>query len=481
LYTKYTFQDWQAARSKPAMIATIVADYKMSLDFAYALEADAYFAGDNVEVMRKVMLRLESVKSSTGESKAVNKEVIGNRVASNFFSRFVIQQNQYLLGNGVQLKDDAAKDKLGRAFDTALQQAGEHALIQGVCFGFWNLDRLETLKAAVDSRSGFAPLYDEETAALMAGIQFWQIADDKPTYYRLFEIDGITEYKRVNQRVVEITPKRGYITKVRKDAISTETVGDRNYSALPVIPFYGNNLCRSELTNNIKSKIDLYDNITSDFGDNLDRTNDIYWVINNFGGTGDQIIEMLAEITRIKATYTEAGASGQSTAEPHTIEVPYQARQTALELLRKALYQDYMALDMDEIRGGSLTNVAIKVATTNMNLKADRYEWQAFTFVQQILFLLGIKTEDIKFKRRTITNDSEVVQDIALMRSDITRKKALELNPYIQADEIDDIIKDLDAEDASGLPSADELQKQIDEMKQTPIQQQTQQPNNGGV
>lgn len=477
MYTKYTFQDWQAKpdRSKPAMIAEIVADYKASADFLYALEADAYFAGDNVEVMRKVMLRLESVKASDGTSKAVNKEVIGNRVASNYFSRFVIQQNQYLLGNGVQIKDTAQKDKLGKAFDTALQQAGEHALIQGVCFGFWNLDHLETLKAASDCRSGFAPLYDEETGALMAGIHFWQIADDKPTHYRLFETDGITEYKRVNQHVVETEAKHGYITKVWKGKTTTEMVGDRNYSALPVIPFYGNNLCRSELTNNIKSKIDLYDNITSDFGDNLDRTNDIYWVINNFGGSGDQIIEMLAEITRIKATYTESGPAGQSTAEPHTIEVPYQARQTALELLRKALYQDYMALDMDELTGGSLTNVAIKVATTNLNLKADRYEWQAFTFVQQILFLLGIETEDIKFKRRTITNDSEVVQDIMLMRSDITRKKALELNPYIQADEIEAILSDMDAEDTTGLPGEDELQAQIDALKQT------QQPNNGGV
>ena len=465
MYTKYTYQDWEAARSKPSMIATIVDDYKQSPDFMYALEASAYFAGDNLEVMRKVVLKLKSVKAADGTSKAVNSEIIGNRVASNFFSRFVIQQNQYLLGNGVQLKDEAAKGKLGRAFDTALQQAGENALVQGVCFGFWNRDHMETLKAAADCRSGFCPLYDEDTSALMAGIQFWQIDDDKPIHYRVFEIDGITEYKKAKSAVIEVIPKRGYVTKIRRDAVSTETVGEINYSALPVVPFYANSLCRSELTNNIKSKIDLYDNITSDFGDNLDRTNDVYWVINNFGGTGDDIIEMLAEIDRIKATYTEAGAMGQSTAEPHTIEVPYAARQTAMELLRKALYQDYMALDMDEITGGSLTNVAIKVATTNMNLKADRYEWQAFTFVQRILALLGIETEDIKFKRRTIVNDSEVVADIQAMRSDITRKKALELNPYIQADEIDTILKDMDAEDASGLPSAEELQAQIDQMK----------------
>jgi hypothetical protein len=458
------------------MIEKIVEAYKGSVDFLYALEADMYFAGDNREVMEKVIITLDSVKDENGNSKARNVKVIGNRVSSNFFSRFVVQQNQFLLGNGVQLTDDALKGKLGRAFDTALQQAGEYALIQGVCFGFWNLNHLEVIKAASDCRSGFVPLYDEDTGALMAGIQFWQIAEEKPKHYRVFELDGLTEYKQSNVRVLATDVKRGYVQKVRTDAISTQTVGENNYSTLPVIPFYGNSLMRSELSMNIKSKIDLYDRIFSDFGDNLDRTNDIYWVINNFGGTSDQIIEMLAEINRIKATYTEAGASGQSTAEPHTIEVPYLARQVALDLLEKALYKDYMALNMDEITGGSLTNVAIKIATTNLNLKADRYEWQAFTFVQRVLALLGVETEDIQFKRRVISNDSETVQDIYAMRSDITRKKALELNPYIQADEIEELLKDMDAEDASGLPSADELQAQIDEMKQ-PAQQPAQPTN----
>ena len=461
MFTQYTFQDWESARTKSTMVEKIVEAYKASADFLYALEADMYFAGDNPEVMSKVVMTLDSVKGENGQATARNVEIVGNRVSSNFFSRFVTQQNQFLLGNGVQLEDDAAKDKLGKAFDTALQQIGQRALVQGVCFGFWNKDHLETLKAASDSRSGFAPLYDEETGSLKAGIQFWQLDDEKPTYYRLFEIDGITEYKKTKSRTLESSPKESYIKKVRKDAVSEETVGGTNYSTLPIIPFYANDLMRSELSTNIKRKIDLYDRVLSDYGDNLDRTNDVYWVINNFGGTTDQIVAMLADIKRIKATYTEAGANGQSTAEPHTIEVPYLARQTALDLLKKQLYQDYMALDMDELTGGSLTNVAIKAATANLNLKADMYEWQAFTFVQQVLSLNGIETEDIKFKRRAISNDSEIIQDITLMRSDITRKKALELNPYIHADEIEDILNDMDAEDATGLPGEDELQDVI--------------------
>ena len=116
------------------------------------------------------------------------------------------------------------------------------------------------------------------------------------------------------------------------------------------------------------------------------------------------------------------------------------ARREALDLLERALYQDYMALDMDAITGGSLTNVAIRAAAANLNLKADRYEWQVRQFVQDLLRLIGHPTEDIRFTRQTITNESEVVKDIYAMRGDIDQRTALRLNPYIQEEEIEPLM-----------------------------------------
>jgi hypothetical protein len=132
-------------------------------------------------------------------------------------------------------------------------------------------------------------------------------------------------------------------------------------------------------------------------------------------------------------------------------------------MLERALYQDYMALDMDELTGGSLTNVAIRAATANLNLKADRYEWQVRRFVKDILDLVGKPTDEIRFKRQSIANESETVADIAVMRQDIDRRTALKLNPYIQEEEIEQIMLDLDAESVTGQPSIDELDKIIRE------------------
>ena len=441
----------------------VIQRYKDLEDFQQGLEANAYFNGFNTEIMKKVIIKPEVMRTKTedGEKKSLKtSKVIGNRLSNDFFFRFVVQQNQYLLGNGVTLRDVEIKKKLGRSFDTRLQEIGENALLHGVSWGYWNNDHLESISAVKDPYSGFVALCDEMTSEPKVGIQFWQIGRDKPMGVRLFEMDGVTVYRfpttGVNENTTKaeiIEPKRPYKIAHLTDGagiIQTESgasmLSEENYHSLPVVPLFANKEKRSELTHNIKSKIDCYDRIQSDLGDNLDRANDVYWVLNNFGGTTDDVINMIEMINEVKAVLNESNAvGGGATAEPRTIEVPYMARATALDILRKSLYQDFMALDMDEIKGGSLTNVAIKTAMANLNLKADRYEWQCFSFVQNILALVGVEGEDaeiIRFNRRGIVNESETIANIYMMRQDVSRQWALEANPMVNSDEIPFILEE---------------------------------------
>lgn len=446
MFTDVTYQDWLAAADRDRLLLTAIDRYKASRDFRGALEAGDYFRGCNSAVARKTILRARKIETRDNSGRkrirTGTEDVVGNRIGSGFLFRFITQQNQFLLANGCILRDSETKARLGADFDHQLAALGERALIHGVSWGFWNVDHLEVLEAARDSRSGFFALMDEMTDEAMLGIQFWQITPDKPMYIRLFEMDGVAVFKVEKSLLIPMMPKRPYIVTMRSDALGDEVLSTGNYQRLPIIPLYANTERHSELTPAIKAKIDAYDNILSDFADNLDRANDVYWVLNNFGGTTDDIAQMLEEIQRIKAVANLSDGTGSSsTAEPHTIEVPYAARQTALDILERALYQDYMALNIDALTGGSLTNVAIRAATANLNLKADRYEWQVFRFVQQLLSLLGVTTEEIRFQRQCIANESEMVADIAAMRPDIDRRTALKLNPYIQPEEIDALLE----------------------------------------
>lgn len=459
MFTAYTWQDWLSEGGSRELLLKIIRTYKASADFKQALTAQMYFDGGNEAISQKVILRANSITQTdpdTGKTTRAlqNQEIAGNRLANGFFTRAVMQQNQFLLGSGVRLQDQAQKDRLGLGFDKVLEHMGENALVHGVCWGFWNLDHLEAIPAASDNDSGFVALLDEGTSQPMLGIQFWQLTAKKPMYVRLFETDGVTLLRKTDQSLEEVEPKRAYVRRTVTDAAGTQVVGESNYAFLPVIPLYANKRKASELTVPIKSKIDAYDRIASDFVDNLDRANDVYWVLTNFGGGTQQVLEMLEQINKIRAVVNQGNGMGSATAEPKTIEVPYEARKTALDLLRSALYEDFMALDMHALTGGSLTNVAIEAATADLNMKANAYEWQVFQFMQKLMTLLGIQTEDIKFRRQTISNAQETVESIYLARGDLSRRKALELNPYIAEDEIDAILDEIALEDIGATGEA---------------------------
>lgn len=118
---------------------------------------------------------------------------------------------------------------------------------------------------------------------------------------------------RVSGKQVDVVrEKTAYVRTLRRDALGdTLDVERQGYGRLPLIPLYANQEGKSELTPAIQAKIDAYDNILSDFADNLARANDVYWVLNNFSGTTEDIAEMLEEISRIKAVAEPLRRFGQ--------------------------------------------------------------------------------------------------------------------------------------------------------------------------
>lgn len=456
MFVKYTFSDWEASPDKRALLKDIISSYKTSADFKTAKSAQRYYESDNEKILEKVILQADAitVKDENGREKVAytNRTIEGNRIRGNFFQRLVDQQASYLLGNGVSLGKEEEKDALGLGFDMNLAQIGQDALVHGVCWGFWNYDHVECIPAYTDALSGAVALLDERTSAPRVLIQFWQIDANRKMHVRVFTEEKIYNFTENDDNDLipeKDMPEEAYITVKAIDGAGAAVIGQNGYGKLPIVPFWANKEHRSELTLAIKSKIDLHDRIFSDFGDNLDMANDVYWVLNNFGGNSNEALQMMKQIHELKAIINISdGVSAGSTAEPHSFEVPYEARQIALDLLKKSIFDDFMGLDMSSLTGGYLTNIAIKAAMTSMDLKANKFEWQAFNFVQQILSLIGIKTERIRFKRAGLINEQEMIQNIYQMREDIDQKTALKLNPMIDQEDVDDIIKASEAEKA---------------------------------
>lgn len=337
-----------------------------------------------------------------------------HRSTSNFFNIFTTQLNQYLLGNGVKWAGTAS-DRLGKNFDTRLQQAGKSALVGGVSFGFFNLDHLEVFSALE-----FAPLYDEENGALAAGVRWWQIDKDKPLRATLYEIDGVTNFMWVKGDAapsgdawykidsgVWMQPKQPYKLKVAKtEAEGVEILDGENYPAFPIVPLWGNPNHQSELVG-LREKIDAYDFIVNGWEDDLDNAQ-LYWIISGAAGMDDP--DLLQFLDRLRTVKAAAPAEGQSV-EPVTVKIPVEARESLLQRIEKQLYRDAMVMNPEDIASGATTATQIRAAYERQNVKADQFEYCVLDFINSILAVAGIE-DSATFTRSAIVNVQEEVDTI---------------------------------------------------------------------
>ena len=436
-----TYQDLLAVgdneKARTEFVFSTINRHKATNVYREAIIAESYDRKRNTTIMQYQKLLY------TMSGRAVPDNYSANyKLCSNFFNRFVTQETQYLLGNGVSWTDPKTTEKLGKDFDTKLQAAGHEALVSGVAFGFWNLDHLD-----VFSIREFIPLYDEENGALMAGIRFWQIDDSKPIRATLYEVDGYTDYIRKDADPEILRDKQSYKLLVRStNADGIEIYAGENYPSFPIVPLWGNTHHQSELIG-IREQIDAYDLIKSGFANDLDDASQIYWIIQNGGGMDD--IDLAKFVERIKTVKAAVVEDGGATAESHTMEVPYASREALLDRLRSDLYDDYMALDIKAISAGVATATQIRAAYEPLNNKTDMFEYCVVDFLQGVLELAGITDEHPSFTRSMIINTQEEVQTVlsaaSYLSDDYVTKKVLEL--LGDGDKAEDMLTQLDADE----------------------------------
>lgn len=437
----------QARRS---FILAAIADHKAS-----RLYRDAVIAADYSSYRNTTIRRYQKVLH-TVSGKAVPDTLSANyKMCSNFFNRFVVQENQYLLGNGVMFNEEGTKERLGGSdFDTKMQQAGLQALIGGCSYLFFNLDHIEVFKV-----TEFVPLIDEENGALKAGIRFWQIAGNKPLRATLFEIDGYTDYirKKDDTDLSLLAPKRAYTQIVRQSvADGIEIYDGRNYPSFPIVPLWGNPYHQSEIVG-LRENIDCYDLIKSGFANDIDDASAIYWTLENCGGMDDiDLATFVQRMKTVKAAVVSEDAGAK--AEAHTIDIPYQGRETYLQRLENDMYNDAMALNVLKLSASNVTATQINAAYEPLNNKTDQFEYNVIEAIKGILNLLGIKDEPA-FKRSKIVNQQEETQVLLLAAEYLDSETILKHLPFISPDEVQSIIGKVQEEE---LDRFEEAEKNIE-------------------
>lgn len=413
-----------------------ISEHKSSDLYKTAQIADEYDRKQN----RTIVQFQKLLYDATG--RAIPDNVSANyKITSGFFNRFTTQQVQFLLGNGVTWKDETTKDYLGEDFDKQLQVAAKASLGAGVSFGFYNYDHLEVFTALE-----YVPLYDEENGALMAGIRFWQVDAQKPLRATLYETDGITEYIWEDGEGRILKEKRPYIlTLISTGVDEAEIFAGENYPTFPIVPLWANPHKQSELVG-LREQIDAYDLIKSGFCNTIDEASFIYWTINNAGGMDE--IDLAEFVQRLKTIHAANVEDTGATAQANSLEAPHEGREALLDRLAKDMYADYMALNIDEIKGGANTATQIRAAYEPMNNKADQFEYCVIEFLQGILSVAGLEDKPT-FTRSYLVNTTEeisvLLQAAQYLDDEYVTKKILTL--LGDADKADEIIASMEEYD----------------------------------
>lgn len=192
---------------------------------------------------------------------------------------------------------------------------------------------------------------------------------------------------------------------------------EHNLEEVPFIEFKNNRNMISDLKK-YKDLIDIYDKVMSGYANDLEDIQQLIYILENYGG--ENLKEFLGDLKRYKAIKTESTASGtKGGVSTLQIEIPVEARNSILEILKKQIYESGQALQQDNEDFGNASGVALKFFYRKLELKAGltqiEFEKGFSTLIRSIMRFLGYadyKTKPITqtWTRNMISNDLENAQ-----------------------------------------------------------------------
>lgn len=400
-----TYQDLLAVgedeKRRMDFALSVMRDHQASPEFQTAVVAREYYRGVNTTITNVCKYIRDAFGRNVPDIWSPN-----HKIACHYYGYLVDQLALFLLGNGVSFSDEKTKERLGKNFDKVVVKILIEALNSGVCYGFANKDKIMWF-----SVREFAPLVDEETGLLRAGVRFWRLDSSKPLRLTLYEEDGYTEYiQRSGEELKVLREKRPYLQVVK----TSEATGDlelsvegRNYPSFPIVPLY-NKEGQSELTGN-REVHDALDLMLSGLINNVDSGEFIYWILKNSGGMEDQE-SMTRFIQMLKTTHVVA-VDQEDDVQSHSPVVNFAASQAAIEELRRQIFDNHMGVDPKQVQAGAMTATQIRAAYEPLNSKADLLEMNVTEFIQGLLAVFGIE-DDPTYTRSDNLNQLEAIQTI---------------------------------------------------------------------
>lgn len=264
------------------------------------------------------------------------------------------------------------------------------------------------------------------------------IDDEKTTYY--METDK--GYEWVVPGMIEDVPLNPrwhwYEYDTRKDIGELEQNGlePHAWGKVPVIQVKNNAKMKTDLQP-IKNYIDALDLVTSGFINDLKDVQLAIWVLKGY--EGESLAEFMTNLMQFKAIKLDEEGS----AEPKTMDIPKEARTALMDYCVKQIYSIGQGVNVSELAGSSLTNVAIKAHYVGLDLKARRTVTHLDAAIEEFLWFVvkfindrdnttyDYKELKVTFDFSMLFNESEIIDNLLKSSAMLSEETLLSKHPYV--------------------------------------------------
>lgn len=208
---------------------------------------------------------------------------------------------------------------------------------------------------------------------------------------------------------------------------------------VPFIGFKNNRNMISDLKK-YKDLIDIYDKVMSGYANDLEDIQQLIYILENYGG--ENLKEFLGDLKRYKAIKTQTTSSGtKGGVSTLQIEIPVEARNSILEILKKQIYESGQALQQDTESFGNASGVALKFFYRKLELKAGltqiEFEKGFSQLIRAIMKFLNVNDWQTKpitqtWTRNMISNDLENAQIAEQSKDTISDETIIKNHPWVE-------------------------------------------------
>ena len=342
-----------------------------------------------------------------------------NRVSHNFHQLITDEKTAYMFTNPVLFDvgdkkiNEKIKEVLGDDFKSESAYLCTNATNNRVAWLHYWIEDGEFLYSTVETEQCL-PVFDGKLKKKLVGFYRYYpvIEENEKGKNKEFVIFEYWDNKHCEQYKF-----RGNLLGTGLTYLSAEEF-EHNLEEIPFIEFKNNRNMINDLKK-YKDLIDIYDKVISGYANDLEDIQQLIYILENYGG--EDLKEFLGDLKRYKTIKTETGADGKTSGGLKTlqIEIPVEARNSILEILKKQIYESGQALQQDTESFGNASGVALKFFYRKLELKAGltqiEFEKGFAKLIRAIMKFLNVsdwKSKPITqtWTRNMISNDLENAQ-----------------------------------------------------------------------